>query len=344
MKLESLSGLNPQINKKTDFKLSGESRNLENISLPYVIENHTLMSPGVWNNFKYTKDTISNAYVNTPWSKDNIALFYEHSDKDSRDWVGDVSNIHEEDGVLKGNVNVITKELAMKLAYGARFGISPKIMGKAGNDKIVRNATFENFSIVLNPACKTTFLNSEIEAIKKEEKNMSEKVENVTNVETKNKEVTVVDYSAELSELKTMMVSLAETVKGLSEKKEELNETKVVEAKNEEVKQEVKVEIPSELTEMMKSMKADLDELKSKEAATIETKNEEEIAKVEDKKGPAGDIETKVEVENEEIKPEDVKQVKDELSEMGGFNNAFVSSDATDIVMSAYLKGTVSKQ
>lgn len=334
MKLESLSGIQSQMNTTTEHTLSD---GLSNISLPYVIRNHTLMSPGVWNNFKYTKDTISNAYVNTPWNKDNTSLFYEHSDKDSRDWVGDVNNIHEEDGVLKGDINVISKELAVKLAYGARFGVSPKVLGKSGTDKVVKNATFENFSIVLNPACKTTFLNSEIEATNMEEKDMSEKVENVKTVETKNEEVTTVDYSSELSELKAMMASLAETVKGLSEKKEE-----VVETKNEEVKQEIKVEMPSELTEMMKGIKADLDELKSKEVAAIEVKNEE-VKPEPIKESPAGDIEAKVE-ESEEIKPSEVKQIKDQLSEMNVQESTFVSNDRTDLVMSAYLKGRVSKQ
>lgn len=132
------------------------------VKLPYAIKGHILMSPGVWNDFFYGGPIIDAAYKNTEWSKVTRSLFWDHKDDQASEWVGEVDNLRCENGNLIGDVIVVDKALAMKLAFGAKFGVSPKIIGESDYYRRVQDAHFENFSIVINPAVKTTFLNSQI--------------------------------------------------------------------------------------------------------------------------------------------------------------------------------------
>lgn len=132
----------------------------EEISLPYVVKDAVLMSPGVWNNLRITREELEKAFDNTVWSDDsrNDYIYWEHEDNDSRDFVGRVRNPHMEGEDLIGDLELVDREAAIKIAYGAKFGISPKITGDTDGG-VMKDFTYDNFSVVLNPAVKTTFLN-----------------------------------------------------------------------------------------------------------------------------------------------------------------------------------------
>lgn len=153
-----------------------EVEDINDIDLPMRIPNIPMMTPGRWNGIQWTADEIEMALENTTFEsqlenegeiEQNNALFFEHDDRDARAWIGEVENIRMEDvegegrGVV-GDLVIVDEDAAKKLAYGAKFGISAKVSGRTDGD-VMRNFSFENFSLVLNPAVKTTFINSEME-------------------------------------------------------------------------------------------------------------------------------------------------------------------------------------
>jgi len=155
-----------------------EVEDINDIDLPMRIPDIPMMTPGRWNNIEWTADEIEMALNNTTFEsqmenegeiEQNNALFFEHDDRDARAWIGEVENIRMEEvegegkGVV-GDLVIVDEEAAKKLAYGAKFGISAKVSGRTDGD-VMRNFSFENFSLVLNPAVKTTFINSEMEDV-----------------------------------------------------------------------------------------------------------------------------------------------------------------------------------
>ena len=132
------------------------------VPIPYVIKNRKLMSEGRWNDFYYPAAAIKKAYYNTDWSdKRVIALYLNHSDSDVASWVGEIQNPKQSGSDLYGDLVIYDPNLAIKLAYGKpKFGISPKVRGDA-DGKTIREFVYENFSIVVNPAVKTTYLNKD---------------------------------------------------------------------------------------------------------------------------------------------------------------------------------------
>jgi len=132
---------------------------LNNIKLPYVIKGKILMSPGVWNGKYYDFSAIKSALENTNFTKEVTSLFYDHDDDKAKTWVGEVKNIRLEGTNIVGDLHIVDMDLARKLAYGARFGISPRLLADEYNNEI-KSFQFENFSVVLNPAVKTAYINN----------------------------------------------------------------------------------------------------------------------------------------------------------------------------------------
>jgi len=136
------------------------TQDLTNIPLPFTVEGVTVMSPGVWNGKEYKARQIKEAFRRTDFSDSDVAsLFNEHDDEDSRDWIGEVKNVRLEGDEIKADLDIVTADEARKVAYGARFGISPKVTG-LNRGGTMHKFGFDNFSLVLDPAVKTTFLNS----------------------------------------------------------------------------------------------------------------------------------------------------------------------------------------
>lgn len=178
------------------------SENLNDIDLPFTIENVTLMSPGTWNNKEYRLSEIRNAAQRTDFDDAEVkSLFNEHDDEDSRDWIGEVQNIRMDGEELVGDLQIVTADEARKLAYGARFGISPKVTGRDRAD-VMEDFRYDNFSLVLDPAVKTTYINSEDDKTEDDEdagvKNVKVKS---TMSEQDNKEELSQEQQEQLSEL-----------------------------------------------------------------------------------------------------------------------------------------------
>jgi len=143
-------------------EILNEEMDLErSVKVPFVMKDKLLIEPGVWNNKQYEASEIQNAFANTEWSERHVlSLFHDHNDASVPDWVGHVVNPRlAGNGQLRGDLVIVDKNTAMKLAYGAKFGISAKLTGldDAGT---VKDFEFNNFSIVVEPAVRTAFINS----------------------------------------------------------------------------------------------------------------------------------------------------------------------------------------
>ena len=131
------------------------------ISIPYVLKDRVLLSPGVWNGLHFTKEQISLAFNNTDWNnKENFALIYDH-DARASNWLGNVINRHlSEDGSMVGDLELYDEDLINKLVLGkAKLGISARVLGVENEMGEFENFTFNNFSVVYDPACKNAYIN-----------------------------------------------------------------------------------------------------------------------------------------------------------------------------------------
>jgi len=139
------------------------SLNLKDFKVPLVIPNKVLMDEGKWNNHYYSAESIKKALENTDWSdREKRSLFLDHEDLKASEWVGEVENIRMEGKKLVGDLVIHDFNLAVKLLSGKpKFGISPKVRGKTDiNTREMFDFVFDNFSIVINPAVKTAYINN----------------------------------------------------------------------------------------------------------------------------------------------------------------------------------------
>lgn len=130
--------------------------------LPILIKGKTLMAPGTWNEILYTAAEIDNAFKNSDFDDKNIiSLYANHEDQSVDSWVGYVRNLQlNEGGVVTGDLEVWNPLIGIYLDKAkAKFGISPKLKGFETTDGKLRNFTFENFSVVTNPAVKKAYIN-----------------------------------------------------------------------------------------------------------------------------------------------------------------------------------------
>src|SRR3990167_6430054 len=131
-----------------------------------VLKNRILMTPGMWNENYYDAVELKAAFQRSNWNeKETVSLFSDHKDNSSQTWIGDVKNVKMLGDNLVGDIFIVDPIEASKVAYGAQFGISPKFLGDVRPDKSVKNLLYKNFSLVFEPACKNTFLNSGNEII-----------------------------------------------------------------------------------------------------------------------------------------------------------------------------------
>jgi len=176
----------------TEEQLSQTTKDLTDITLPFTVEGVTLMSPGTWNGKQYRPKEIKAAYQRSNFNDPEVkSLFNEHDDDDSRDWIGEIKNVRMQGKSMVGDVEIVTADEARKLAYGARFGISPKVTGIDQGD-VMRKYNYDNFSLVYDPAVKTTYMNSE-------KQDTDESEQGVKNVKVKST-MSEQDQTEELSE------------------------------------------------------------------------------------------------------------------------------------------------
>lgn len=251
-----------------------ESLDLEaDVKLPYIMRNKVVMSPGVWNGFMYTQEAIVEAFNKTDWSlKENRSLFLDHLDgvatpdspkaMGSLTWVGEVVNPRLEGDTVLVDLVFVDKPTAMKLAYGAKMGISPKVRGYEDEGKIVE-FTFENFSVVINPAVKTAYINnSELASAD------SSSIRPVAEITPKTKlEVNM----SEENKTEETQVPEAQVESPVAEQNETTPTTEVTEEKTEEVEEPVE-----EVKEESEPVVAQ-EEVKEEVAETTEVENSESI-------------------------------------------------------------------
>lgn len=127
----------------------------------FIFKDKKLMSPGVWNGLYYSPEQLTYAFANTDWTDARlVALYGDHDDLKTSSWKGFVRNPRMDGEHQMGDLVVVDEDYAKMLTFGAKFGISPKIKGQRVQDAII-SPTYENFSFVVDPACKTTWLNSQ---------------------------------------------------------------------------------------------------------------------------------------------------------------------------------------
>ena len=270
----------------SDFKLSED---FMGVKIPYIIKNATLISPGTWNNVFYTGDVISDAHKKTDWKNKTIRnLYLDHQDDRTSEWVGHVINPRFSNGIEYGDLEIFDPITAVKLAKGKpKFGISPRVRGIA-EDGVMKKFLFENFSFVINPACKTTYINN------MEVKNMDLKIqsEDESKVETpkpekmaektkEKPEAVVSEVPKELAEkarLYDQMMANERETKFRAELKEEilkeLREAKLEEEKPEEEPEAEQEEEKTEEAEAESPDSSELEEIKAK-LAELEKENKE---------------------------------------------------------------------
>jgi len=152
-------------------KSAKQIKNLDDIKIPFVYKDAILYSPGIWNEITFTKEAIQTSFENQVWDKKNTSLFLDHKDS-THDWIGDVQNIRlGDEGKLIGDLYIVSKEQAQKVAYGAEWGISPTIQilnkNKEGVMTLFDNI---NFSLVITPAMDTNYINENKQYSKEENK------------------------------------------------------------------------------------------------------------------------------------------------------------------------------
>jgi len=167
------------------------------IELPLVIPNRILMSEGEWNGHYYSSEAIANALRATDWNdKSKKSLFLDHNDNSVGALVGTVENLHMDGKHLKGDLYIWDLNTALKVAPdkgGFRVGISPRVRGLRNRNNEMKTFLYENFSIVVNPAVKTAYINNAEKGTVEEDivgvREVDESLAQVTAMEKKRKEL-----------------------------------------------------------------------------------------------------------------------------------------------------------
>jgi len=302
--------------------------------VPYVIKDKTLMSPGIWNNYYYSTEQIIEAFNNTNWEDRAIrSLFLDHEDLRSSEWIGEVTNVKMNGEKLIGDLVIVDKPTAMKLAYGAKMGISPKVHGKEDGGKML-NFLFDNMSVVINPAVKTAYINNQ-EKIDEVEKMTEEKIENAqppvpeqeTVAEKKPEEEKVYPEPVQMAEA-DMIDQIIKLASALKEKK-----MPVPEASAEVKKEELKVD-ESEMAKKKEEVKAPEMAEKVKEEVKEEVKKEMS-ALIASKDKVIAEMSEKI----SEIEKRFNKPVKETVVENSSINLPFSSNhNSVDVGFFNYLK------
>jgi hypothetical protein len=76
-------------------------------------------------------------------------------------------------GMVYGDLAFVDLPTAIKLSYGAKFGISPSIAAYHDN-RVVKKFNYKNFGVVINPAMKTNYINNSVEEVKEDGGNVME--------------------------------------------------------------------------------------------------------------------------------------------------------------------------
>lgn len=301
-------------------------KNMAQKSLPVLVPDRLLISPGTWNDNEYSAKEISECFTRTDWgNKDKISLWLNHDDRNTSAFVGYVRNPRlEGGGKVFGDLEIWDEQTATILTKAmAKFGVSAKIAGienaKTGK---MSDFSFENFSIVTTPACDEAYINLS----KKEDDTVSKYL--ISSEKEEDKPVLESDLKTNVRRLKEMGKE--------EEKKEETVE---------EVKEEVVEEAKDDSKELLKSLNSKFDKLiallSKKELAEEEAVEEAPAEKAEAeapaeepvKEAPEAEAEAPAEEAAEENK--ELAEVKKELAEIKEKMNKPKSKTAVKVLSSS---------
>ena len=285
--------------------------------MPILIPDRLLISPGVWNDNKYSAKEISDCFARTDWAdKDKISLWLNHDDRNASAFVGFVRNPRlESEGRVFGDLELWDEQTATILTDAmAKFGVSAKIAGKEDvKTGKMSNFRFENFSIVTTPACSDAYINLS----KKEDDTVSKYL--ISSEKEEDNPVLESDLTTDVRRLKEMGNE--------EEKKEETVE---------EVKEEAE-EIKENSKELLENLNAKFDKL----IALLSKKElaEDEPAEVAEEETPAeeAEVEEPAPEESEELSKDkkELAEVKKELAEIREKLNKPKSKTAVKVLSSS---------
>ena len=226
------------------------------VTLPTVIKDVTLMSPGTWNGWDYSSEELAKAFESTDWGNHEVTnLFLDHpqnAHNAAGQWAGRILNQKLlEDGTVKGDLEIWDEQTVINLTLAkAKFGVSPRVIGKENEDSnTFTDFVFDNFSIVSKPAQSTASINLNSNEIFGDlvvkQLNKDNYTPNNSNDEIKNKIISLAkSYNLDVKELsdEALLEKKKKYLKGGMKKKEMTKE----EVKNEEENSEETSEDKSE--------------------------------------------------------------------------------------------------
>jgi len=135
------------------------SGDINALILPVIFPNKILFSEGTHNGVMYSQKEIENA------SKFNeLGLFVDHKEG-VETLVGTVRNpnffIEDGKGICRGDLIFFDTNIVRKILIGMHTGLSPRVLLDRNISQGANNSQFQSFSLVLSPADKRTFLNSD---------------------------------------------------------------------------------------------------------------------------------------------------------------------------------------
>ncbi|MFA5132877.1 MAG: hypothetical protein WC444_06150 [Candidatus Paceibacterota bacterium] len=300
---------------------------VQDMILPYKLKDRILFSPGVHNQSIYTGDVIVDSFYNTQWNDRTLSIYLDHKDEfttdpdtgrktkhvgaEVSDYAGYVKNLRCDKGHIKGDLHFTDLNTALKVKLGAHFGISPRGDSYMIGNK-VKKMLIENWSIVVNPAIKTTYLNFAM-CEKTEEEIFTQKIE-----ENNDKENTIKNKSKEPRPITDQKIQIDGSIKKQEEKtmtdetvNKEGNENT---SKNEADKiitlgekvnklETTMTKVANMMEEELACKKKKLEE-ETKEKQTIQAQKEEENRKIQE-----------IEAKKQETKEKEMaeKQLKEEI-------------------------------
>lgn len=239
----------------------------DEIKLPFIIKDKVLLAPGTWNDNYYDSDSIKKAFENTDWSnKENRHLYWDHEDKVTKEWIGFLENPRFDNGKLMGDLALWDKDAAIKVGIaGMKCGVSPKVHGMEDPEtKAMSDYTFENFSLVLNPACKISYINL-AERAKKGDKEAIKELAKLKQIHVQSSEKTNVRLGDDLNQYKggenlsKMAEEELKKEEGKTEEESESSEAPKEDAKesSEALSGEAKEMSDAEVSDVLSSMNAE---------------------------------------------------------------------------------------
>jgi chemotaxis protein histidine kinase CheA len=302
------------LTKELEQIQEGASFDLDKLTIPTTIKDKVLLAPGNWNGLEFSAGEIVKAFANTDWNdKKNYELIKDH-DNSVDSLVGYVRNIKlNNEGAIVGDLELWDEKMIKNLlVLKAKFGISAKVIG-IEMDGDFKDFTFNNFSIVDEPACKKAYIN--LSQLKKKEIDVfSGFMNGYEFAELKDKKLEELREKkvAELSEEENTYRAKKEETKMQEEEQKDnvAEEAAPVEEVAEEVKESEELSSMRSAIEMLTKRVAKLEEEAAVEEVVEESPVEEVVEEV------AEEVEAPVEEATEEAAKEEVAEEASELSQL----------------------------